>query len=566
MTDAPWLKSYPAGVRWDAALPTMPLQQILEDSAKRWADQPALEFMGRRITYRELDELTDRAAKGFQGLGVRPGIHVGLYLPNTPHYVIAFFGVMKAGGTIVNYSPLDAERVLEHKVQDSQTDFIVTVGLKALYPQMGRLLGNTRLKKLIVGDLAEMSGAPDMVRAQLTKADQLAAVPSDDRHLTFEQLLDNDGRYKRHPLGDLKEAIAVLQYTGGTTGLPKGAMLTHANLSAATSQYVESTRTEPPVLEAGKERILAVLPPFHIYALTVNMLLGLRLGAELVLHTRFDVEAVVKDIADKKITSLPAVPTMYVGIINHPGIEKMDVSSLKWCASGGAPLPVEVQQRFQEITGCRLAEGWGMTETSPTGTFTPPKGPVKPGSCGIPIPGITIKFANLEDPTKYVRYGEKGEIAIGGPNVMRGYWKKPEATADVMTPDGFMLTGDVGYMDEDGYVYIVDRTKDMLLCGGFNVYPRIIEEAIYKHPAVEEVCVIGIRDEYRGQSPKAFVKLKAGTPPISFDEMKTFLKDKLGKHEQLGALEIRDELPKTAVGKLSKKDLYDEEARKQAAA
>ena len=566
MTEAPWIKSYPKGVRWDARLPTMPLQEILEESAKKWADKPAVEFMGRRITYRELNELANRAARGLQNLGVKPGIHVGLYLPNTPHYLIAFFGVMKAGGTAVNYSPLDAERVLEHKVEDSQTDFLVTLNLKALYPQMGRLLGRTRLKKLIVGDLAEMSGAPDMVREQMTRTDQLASVPGDDRHLTFEQLLENDGSYQAYPIADLKEAIAVLQYTGGTTGLPKGAMLTHANLSSATSQYVESTQTEPPVLEEGKERILAVLPPFHIYALTVNMLLGLRLGAELVLHMRFDVEAVVKDIANKKITSFPGVPTMYVAIINYPGIEKIDVSSLKWCASGGAPLPVEVQQRFQEITGCRLAEGWGMTETSPTGTFTPPQGAVKPGSCGIPIPGITIKFANVEDPTKYVPYGDKGEIAIGGPNVMRGYWKKPEATADVMTPDGFMLTGDVGYMDDDGYIYIVDRTKDMLLCGGFNVYPRIIEEAIYKHPSVEEVSVIGIRDEYRGQSPKAFIKLKAGAAPVSFEEMKNFLKDKLGKHEQLGALEIRAELPKTAVGKLSKKELYEEEARKQAAA
>jgi long-chain acyl-CoA synthetase len=566
MTELPWIKSYPKGVRWNAELPTMPLQQILEDSAKKWGDKPALEFMGRRISYRELNELANRAAKGLQNLGVKPGVHVGLYLPNTPHYVIAFFGVMKAGGTAVNYSPLDAEKVLEHKVEDSQTDFLVTLDVKALYPQMGRLLGKTRLKKLIVGEIAEMSGAPDMVRGQMSKTDQLASVPTDDRHLRFQQLLDNDGKYQAYPLGDLKEAIAVLQYTGGTTGLPKGAMLTHANLSSATSQYVVSTQTEPPVLEEGKERILAVLPPFHIYALTVNMLLGIRLGAELVLHMRFDVEAVVKDIVNKKITSFPGVPTMYVGIINYPGIEKIDVSSLKWCASGGAPLPLEVQQRFQEITGCRLAEGWGMTETSPTGTFTPPQGAVKPGSCGIPIPGITIKFANVEDPTKYVAYGEKGEIAIGGPNVMKGYWKKPDATSDVMTPDGYMLTGDVGYMDEDGYVYIVDRTKDMLLCGGFNVYPRIIEEAIYKHPSVEEVSVIGIKDEYRGQSPKAFIKLKAGAAPLSFEELKGFLKDKLGKHEQLGAMEIRAELPKTAVGKLSKKELYEEEARRQAAA
>ena len=335
MPDLPWIKSYPAGVRWDAKLPTMPLQEILEESAKKWADKPALEFMGRQINYRELNDLANRAAKGLQNLGVKPGVHVGLYLPNTPHYVIAFFGVMKVGGIVVNYSPLDAEKVLEHKVEDSQTDFLVTLDLKALYPQMARLLGKTRLKKLIVGEIAEMTRAPDSVRGDLSKMDQLAPVPSDDRHSTFQQLLDNDGKCQLYALGDLKEAIAVLQYTGGTTGLPKGAMLTHANLSAATSQCLETIQTEPPVLEEGKERVLAVLPPFHIYALTVNMLLGLRLGAELVLHTRFDVAAVVKDIASKKITSLPGVPTMYVAIINYPGIENVDVSSLK-CARPAA--------------------------------------------------------------------------------------------------------------------------------------------------------------------------------------------------------------------------------------
>src|SRR5438270_7635517 len=238
MPVAPCIKSYPRGVRWDAELTTMPLHQILERSAAKWPDNPALDFMNKKISYRDLSHLTDQAAKGFQKLGVRPGIHVGLYLPNTPHYVIAFFGVMKAGGTVVNYSPLDAEKVLEHKVEDSQTDFLVTLDVKGLYPQMGRLLGKTRLKKLIVGEIAEMSGAPDMVRGQMSKTDQLASVPTDDRHLTFQQLLDNDGKYQAYPLGDLKEAIAVLQYTGGTTGLPKDAMLTHANLSSATSQYV----------------------------------------------------------------------------------------------------------------------------------------------------------------------------------------------------------------------------------------------------------------------------------------------------------------------------------------
>lgn len=562
MNELPWIKSYPSGVNWRAEIPLMPVQEILETSAAQWPNQPAIDFMGRRISYSELNDLANRMATGLQKLGVKPGVHVGLYLPNTPHYLIALFGVLKAGGTIVNYSPLDAEKVLEHKVEDSETDFLVTLDLASLYPQMGNLLGKTRLKKLIVGTLAEMTANPDAVSAQMQAGKLIAGVPDDDRHVSFAKLIDNDGIYRSYPVGDLTDAIAVLQYTGGTTGLPKGAMLTHANLSAATEQCIETTRTYPPVLELGKERVLAVLPPFHIYALTVNMLLGIRIGAELVLHTRFDIDAVVKELSEKKITAFPGVPTMFVAVLNHPGAAKADLSSLKWCNSGGAPLPLEVQRGFEKLTGCRLAEGWGMTETSPTGTFTPTTDAPRSGSCGVPSPGITIKFLSVEDNRTWVGLGETGELCIRGPNVMKGYWKKPDATAEVMTADGFMRTGDVGYMDQDGYVYIVDRTKDMLLCGGFNVYPRVLEEAIYKHPAVEEVAVIGIRDEYRGQSPKAFIKLKSGAAPFTLKELQDFLKDKLGKHEMVHALDIRSELPKTAVGKLSKKDLYDEEERK----
>lgn len=565
MNDMPWIKSYPAGVKWDADIPLIPVQQLLEESASNFPDHPAVDFMGRKITYRELDDLANRAAHGFQKLGVKPGVHVGLYLPNTPHYLVSLFGILKAGGTIVNYSPLDAEKVLEHKVEDSETDFLVTLDLVSLYPQMAKLLEHTRLKKLIVGNVAEMSAQPEAVKAQMQAAKQLANVAADDRHVTFQALLDNDGIYRSYPIADLTDAIAVLQYTGGTTGLPKGAMLTHANLTAATHQCLETTRTEPPVLELGKERVLAVLPPFHIYALTVNMLLGICIGAELVLHSRFDADAVVRDLTEKKITAFPGVPTMFVAVINHPSSAKADLSSLKWCNSGGAPLPLEVQQNFEKLTGCKLAEGWGMTETSPTGTFTPPQNTPRPGSCGVPSPGITIKFLSVDDSTTYVAQGERGELCIGGPNVMKGYWKKPDATAAIMTADGLMRTGDVGYMDADGYVYIVDRTKDMLLCGGFNVYPRTIEEAIYTHPSVEEVSVIGIRDEYRGQSPKAFIKLKNGAAGFTVDELKAYLKDKLGKHEMISAMEIRPELPKTAVGKLSKKELYDEEERKAAA-
>jgi len=550
-------------MRWDAELPTRPVQQILDEAVARWPDRPAIEFMGQVISYREFGEAVQHAATGLQALGVGPGVHVGLYLPNSPHYPIAFFAVLKAGGTVVNYSPLDAERVLAHKIEDSRTDILVTLDLASLYPQMARLLGNSRLKKLIVGSLTDYGAAREAVRAHLQSAGQLAAVPTDDRHMSFTQLLENDGSFQPHVVRSIEDEIVVLQYTGGTTGLPKGAMLTHANLSSACAQYLESTGGDPPILDHGVERVLAVLPLFHIYALSVNMMLGIRLGALLVLHTRFDLDAVMHDLAAKKITVFPGVPTMFTAIINHPKARETDLRSLKFCGSGGAPLPVEVENRFFELTGCHLNEGWGMTETSPTGTFTPARGMRKAGSCGMPLPGIRLKLMSLDDPSKEVAIGEPGELCIKGPNVMKGYWNNEAATAASMTPDGYFKSGDVAKMDADGFFYIVDRTKDMLLCGGYNVYPRVIEEAIYEHPGVAEACVIGIPDEYRGQSPKAFIKLKEGAPRFTLDELKLFLKDRLGKHEMVGAMEIRGELPKTAVGKLSKKDLVDEEEHKR---
>jgi long-chain acyl-CoA synthetase len=563
MNDMPWIKSYPEGVRWNIDITPGPVQRILDDTAEKWPNNPALQFMGKRINYRELQALADRAAKGLQLLGVKPGIHVGLYLPNTPHYVIAFFGVLKAGGTIVNYSPLDAAKVLEHKIEDSRTDFIITLDQVSLYPRMGGMLGKTRLKQLIVGNLAEMTATPDAVTAQMKAERQLASVPQDERHVSFAQLLDNDGCFEDYRIAAPNETIAVLQYTGGTTGLPKGAMLTHGNLSAACAQAWQTVSGNPPVLEEGRGILLGVLPPFHIYALTVNILFAIRGAMEAIQHFRFDVEAVLKDLTTQRVTCFPGVPTMFTALINYPGIDKLDLKSLKYCGSGGAPLPLEVAQRFAELTGCDLSEGWGMTETSPTGTFSPVNGRRKAGSCGLPMPRIVIRFLNLENSTQYVPLGQRGEICISGPNVMKGYWNNPEATAAVTSFDGMLRTGDVGYMDEDGFVSIVDRTKDMLLCSGYNVYPRVLEEAIYEHPAVAEVCVIGIPDEYRGQSPKAFVTLKPGAESFTLPQLQGFLKSRLGRHEMVHALDIRAELPKTAVGKLSKKDLYDEEERKR---
>jgi long-chain acyl-CoA synthetase len=566
MTIRPWVKSYPPNVRWDAPLELSPVQSVLEKAAGRFGPKAALDFMNKRVSYAELDALANRAAAGFQKLGVGPGVHVGLYLPNTPHYVIAFFGVLKAGGVVVNYSPLDALPTLQSKVNDSETDILVSLDVASLYPQAEKLLASTRLKTLVVGEFAEMTPAPEPVKAQMKAAGMLAEVKRDDAHVAFRDLIDNDGDYRVHPLGALADELAVIQYTGGTTGSPKGAMLTHANLTAACSLYTEVMTRGEQGLRAGEERVLCILPLFHIYSLTVVMLLGFRLGAELVLHPRFDPAAAVKDIVEKKITVYLGVPTMHVAILSVPGVENMDFSSLRLCGSGGAPLPVAVQERFESIIKRQLNEGWGMTETAPLGTFNPRGGTRKPGSCGLPYPGTEMKFVDPADPEREVKLGERGEICVKGPNVTKGYWKKPEATANSMTADGFFRTGDVGVMDEDGFVYIVDRTKDMLLCGGFNVYPRNIEEAIYQHPSVEEVSVIGIPDAYRGETPKAFVKLKAGVAPLALEEMKVFLKDLVGKHEMIGAMEIRDDLPKTPVGKISKKDLREYEARTHARA
>ena len=282
------------------------------------------------------------------------------------------------------------------------------------------------------------------------------------------------------------------------------------------------------------------------------------------MHPRFDPAAAARDIALKKITFFPGVPTMHVAILNLPGVETMDFSSLKLCSSGGAPLHVAVQQSFEKLVGQQLAEGWGMTETSPVGTFTPRGGPKKPGSCGLPYPHLQMKLIDVANPEREVALGERGEICVKGPNVTKGYWKKPEETKERHDCGRLLPHGRRGDHGRGRVLYIVDRTKDMLLCGGFNVYPRNIEEAIYQHPSVEEVSVIGIPDAYRGETPKAFVKLKAGAPPLTLEELKAFLKDRLGKHEMIGALELRDELPKTPVGKISKKDLREYEARAHA--
>lgn len=561
-----WEKSYPPGVRWDLPFKPMSIPDLFDEAVAKWSTLKSIDFMDKTYTYLEIADQVNRMAKGLQDLGVGPGVHVGLYLPNCPQYVISFFAVQKAGGRIVNLSPLDAERELRHKIDDGDIDFIVTLSLNALYPNVAKMLGSTRLKKIIVSGLDEVLPFPKNFLFPFAKKKEIALWPVDDRHVPFKKLVKTEGKYTPHPVADPSAEVALLQYTGGTTGVPKAAMLTHGNLASALQMFDGwITGGDKPLLEEGKERTLVVLPLFHIYALTAVFLRCFRTGSTMILHPRFELEAVMKDLAKKKVTVFPGVPTMFAAINNHPNVKDYDLKSLKYCGSGGAPLPVDVMEKFEGMTGCKLSEGWGMTETSPAGTSQPLVGPRKKASCGLPLPGVLIEIVDVDDPLKLLGVGDTGEICISGPNVMKGYWKNPKATAEAFA-GGRFHTGDVGRIDEDGYVFITDRKKDMILSGGFNVYPRNIEEAIYEHPSVAECTVIGVPDEYRGQSAKAFIRLKEGTEPFTFDQLKAFLGDKLAKYEMPVSMEIRKELPKTIIGKLSKKELVEEERQRFEAA
>ena len=559
MNEQPWLKRYPDGINWAAPLPEMPLYALLDAAVSRFPNNPAIDFLGRTFTYRDLGRLVEKAAKGFQKLGVGKGVKVGLFLPNCPQFVASYYGVLKAGGTVVNFSPLYSEPELIHQIEDSHTDIMVTLNLKALYPKMLSALDKSRLRMLVVGTMPEVLPFPKNLLFPLARRHDVAKVERRASHVSFRQLTANDGKYAPVVIDPVND-VAVLQYTGGTTGDPKGAMLTHANLYANTLQAGYWFTG----LELGKERMLGVLPFFHVFAMTSVMNLSIHVGAEIIMHPRFELVPVLKDIDRKKPTLLPGVPTMYTAINNFPDIDQYDLSSIKACISGGAPLPLEVKQRFEQRAGCKLVEGYGLTECSPIATCNPLFGVNKPGSVGLPMPGTSIVITDREDPGRVLAQGESGEICIVGPQVMKGYWQRPDSTADVIR-NGRLHTGDVGYLDEEGYTFIIDRMKDMILCSGFNVYPRHVEEAIYQHPAVAEVTVIGIPDQYRGESPKAFVKLKDTTEPLSAEKLLEFLRERLGKHELPTEIEFRAELPKTMIGKLSKKELIAEEKTRRAA-
>lgn len=557
----PWAKKYPASVDWSATLSICPLPQILDDSVKVYADLTCIDFLGKTYSYQQVGDLVARAAKGLQNLGVKKGDRIGLFLPNTPYFVILYFAALKLGATIVNFNPLYAEREIERQINDSGATIMATVDVPMVFDKLEKMLSRTVLKRIIVCRMVDILPPVLSLLYRLVKRKDIAHVARDDRHIDFFQLTANDGTFVAATINP-SEDIAVLQYTGGTTGVPKGAMLTHANLVA----NVKQSRLCFPGIRDGQECMLGVLPFFHVFAMTAVMNITILIGGRLVILPRFDLKQVIKTIHKKRPTLFPAVPTIYTAINHYKNLAKYNLRSIKFCISGGAPLPVEVKHDFERLTGCVVVEGYGLSETSPVVACNPVEGENKAGSIGLPVPGTVIEILSLDDGATLMPQGERGEVCIRGPQVMKGYWQHPDETAGVMkqTPDGPRLhTGDVGYLDPEGYTFIVDRIKDMIAAGGFKIYPRNVEEAIYMHTAVEECIVVGIPDPYRGQTVKAFIKLREGHT-LTADELKVFLKDKLSSIEMPKLIEFRGPLPKTLIGKLSRKMLLEEEEAKQA--
>lgn len=548
-----WKKNYPQNIPWDDTFWTGPLYSYLDITRRRFPHGKAMNCMGKIWTWDVIGTLVDKMAKGLHDHGVEKGVKVGICLPNCPYYLIAYYAILKTGATIVNYNPLYAEGELAYQIEDSQTDLMITTDLQIIYPKLEKMLHSTRLNQIVVCPFRDVLPFPKNILFTILKSSDISSIPDDDRHVTFSRLVENDGKFDAPDI-DCANDIALLQYTGGTTGTPKGAMLTHANLTANVEQCVKWFYD----LQMGQEKMLGVIPFFHVFAMTTILNLSVKCGFEIIATPKFNLEDTLTLIHREKPQFFPAVPAIYNAINSHPDLDRYDLTSLRYCISGGAPLPVEVKRSFEEKSGCVLVEGYGLTESSPVACVNPVEGANKPGSIGLPVPGTVIELHDTETGAVVTEPGKRGEIWIKGPQVMKGYWNKADETAKVIE-NGFLKTGDVAEFDEDGYIFIVDRIKDLILVNGYNVYPRMIEEAIYKHPAVEECVVAGIKDADRGEIPKAWIKLKSGRT-LDESDLKIFLKDKLSPIELPRRFEFRDDpLPKTMIGKLSKKELLAQE-------
>lgn len=547
--------SYPPWAQWAFEPPLMPVHALFENSANAFGNRPCLTFMGQTQTYAQVMQQINQAAEGLQNLGVQKGTRLGLCLPNTPYYPIAYYAALKVGATVVNFNPLYTQEEIAHQIKDSAISHMVTLNLKMTYDKVAASLNIGPLKQIIVCPLQSVLPAPKALLFNIFKRAELAQIPQNNFHIGWGDLLNNSGLPTKVEI-NAKEDIALLQYTGGTTGTPKGAMLTHQNVVANALQSKAWVGVED-----GTETFLGVLPFFHVFAMTAVLNLSMAIAANLVMMPRFDLKELLKTMHATRPTFFGGVPTIFAAINTFPKLSKYNLSSLKHCISGGASLPAAVQQTFKEKTGgATVVEGYGLSEASPVIACNPLHSGGKNGAAGLPFPGTEIEARDLEDISKPLPAGQTGEIFVRGPQVMKGYWNQPEATAETLI-DGWLRTGDVGHVDEEGYLFLTDRLKEIIIINGYNVYPRIIEEALYKHNAVEEVIVIGIDHAEKGQTPKAFVKLKQGQTATE-EELLAFAASHLNPIEKPTKLEIRDNLPKTLIGKLSKKELITEENQK----
>jgi len=542
---------------WDAQFEPLALPDMLARTVAHDANAPFLHFMGRTYSYGDIFAEANAFALGLVEMGVQKGDRIGLFLPNVPIYASAYYGAMMAGATVVNFSPLYSVEELAWQVADSGTKMLVTVDAPELYKTAASVLEASELETLIVGRISAMLPFVKGLAMKLFKRGDIASVAWGPTIRDWSDTLGDWTPGAPYPATiDAHEDLALLQYTGGTTGRPKGAMLGHSQLSMNAQQ----TAALNPFGDPRGEVLMGALPFFHVFANTALLNHAMTAGASIAMVPRFETAQVLKTIEKYKATGFPGVPTMFQAMLDHPDLAKTDLSSLKVCISGGAPMPAQVHERFEAVTGVRVVEGYGLTESSGVVSANPYAGTRKKGTIGQLVAGTEIVLLDKENPKELAPEGEPGELAIHGPQIMRGYWNRPEAAADTFVMRGnkqYLRTGDVAVMDEDGFLQIVDRIKDMISVGGFKVFPSVVEDAILKHEGVKEALVIGVPEDYRGEVPRAYVTLEDG-PSVTSEELKDWLNARIGKHERVDEVIIRGALPKTMIGKLDRKALRAE--------
>lgn len=557
MTTKPWLAHYPPEIAKTLEYEPIPIQEFLTRSAAAYPDKIAMHFLGKNISYQEFGTAALKFANYLRTLGIEKGDRVAIMLPNCPQSAIAYFGILYAGGIVVQTNPLYTERELAYQMKDSGAKAIISLDI--LFPRISKIISETQLEHVIITGIKDYLPFPkNVLYPFVQKKEYGMTVKVEHRGMNhlFTEIMKVAKPTPIHISFNYEEDVALLQYTGGTTGPPKGVMLTHANLIS----NVKMCDAWLYKCEPGEETVMGILPFFHVYGMTTVLVLSVMLGNKMVLLPKFDFNSALKTIDKQKPTLFPGAPTIYIGLLNHPDLVKYDLSSIKACISGSAALPVEVQEKFEKITGGKLVEGYGLTETSPVTHANFLWADLrKKGSIGVPWPDTDACILGV-DSTDPMAAGEIGEIAIKGPQVMKGYWNRQEETEEVFR-DGWLLTGDLGYMDEDGFFYVVDRKKDMIIASGFNIYPREIEEVLYEHEAVQECVVAGVPDPYRGETVKAYLVLKDGAT-VTEEELDAYCREHLAAFKVPRIYEFRDELPKTAVGKILRRTLIEEEKRK----